>query len=153
VGWEANGGFLTATNITRDFRTLRALPTRDAALPIAAALYSAKERKLSLVERLSELPRRFSKAGLINNFSSNASQAVLQRFTPTDPGVQCVDFAGGGVQVSYAGGTSTAPAPALLNSLNLIRQDLSQLFGPHDGFDDVVRVNILDGIRTYFRNG
>ena len=33
VGYEANGGFLTNSDITRDGRTLRALPTRDAVLP------------------------------------------------------------------------------------------------------------------------
>jgi phosphomannomutase len=39
VGWEANGGFLTGSSIRRNERTLEALPTRDAALPLLAALF------------------------------------------------------------------------------------------------------------------
>lgn len=80
VGWEANGGFLTGTAITRDGRALAALPTRDAALPILAALCAAKERGGSLVDRFAKLPRRFSKAGLIDEFPVAQSLALLQHF-------------------------------------------------------------------------
>ncbi len=41
VGYEANGGFLTATNIEKFDDTLDALPTRDSFLPILAALWQA----------------------------------------------------------------------------------------------------------------
>ena len=30
---------------------------------------------------------------------------------------------------------------------------LKQFFTPALGFDDIVRINILDGVRVYFRNG
>jgi phosphomannomutase len=147
VGWEANGGFLTVTGITRNSRT------RDAALPIVAALCSAKERGLSLVERFDQLPRRFGQAGLIDNFSLHTSKALLQRFAPTDPNIQCVNFAEAGIQVVYAGGVSGPAAPPLLASLDLIRLELERFFSPQEGFDGVAAINTLDGIRIFFRNG
>ncbi len=153
VGWEANGGFLTATDITRNSRTLRALPTRDAALPIVAALCSAKERRLSLVERFEQLPRRFGQAGLIDNFSSSTGQALLRRFMPKDPSIQFVSYAEMGIRVVYADGASQPAAPPLLASLDLIRLELERFFSPQEGFDRVAGINTLDGIRIFFRNG
>ncbi|MER2419172.1 phosphomannomutase, partial [Klebsiella pneumoniae] len=43
VGFEANGGVLLGTDISRDNRTLTALSTRDALLPILSSLGSVKE--------------------------------------------------------------------------------------------------------------
>ncbi len=84
VGWEANGGFLTGSTIEKDGRTLRPLPTRDAILPILCALYASVEKKCSLSELVAELPPRFSKAGLIDDFPRDTSLEILRRFTPGD---------------------------------------------------------------------
>jgi len=153
VGWEANGGFLTATDITRNSRTLRALATRDAALPIVAALCSAKERNISLVGRFAELPRRFSQAGLIDNFPPQTSQAVLERLMPGDRTIQRVEFGDATVQVGYANGVSAIAAPLLGNSLGAIRLELERFFNEQEGFESVVGFNTLDGMRIYFVNG
>jgi len=82
VGWEANGGFLTGSVIEKDGRTLRPLPTRDAVLPILCALYASVNKKCTLTELFSELPPRFSKAGLIDEFPREASLEIIRRFTP-----------------------------------------------------------------------
>jgi len=84
VGWEANGGFLTGSVIEKDGRTLGPLPTRDAVLPILCALYASVEKKCTLAELFSELPPRFSKAGLIDEFPREASLEIIHRFTPGD---------------------------------------------------------------------
>ena len=84
VGWEANGGFLTGSEIVREGRRLKALPTRDAVLPILSVLYASIERGCSLSELFDELPPRFSKAGLIDHFPRELSLAILRRFTPGD---------------------------------------------------------------------
>ncbi|KXO74298.1 phosphomannomutase [Brucella anthropi] len=55
VGFEANGGMLLGTDISRDNRTLTALSTRDALLPILSSLGSVKE----LGKPLSEIAARF----------------------------------------------------------------------------------------------
>lgn len=55
AGFEANGGFLLGWDLSRDGRTLSALPTRDAVLPILAVL--AQVRSLEIP--LSELAARY----------------------------------------------------------------------------------------------
>jgi len=81
VGFEANGGFLTGSDLERDGQWLAALPTRDAVLPILAVLRLSVERNRSLPELFSELPPRFGKAGLIDGFAARASRAILKRFS------------------------------------------------------------------------
>ena len=153
VGWEANGGFLLASDIERDGRTLKALPTRDAALPLLAALCSAKARSVSLAELFAKLPSRFSKAGLIDDFPRETSQALLRRFTPSDGRIQQMEFNEKDIFVRYADGGCESAQPHIASDLNLIRRDLESCFGPQEGFDRVVRVNVLDGVRIFFANG
>ncbi|MBL7590037.1 phosphomannomutase, partial [Escherichia coli] len=50
AGFEANGGFLLGSDVTRDGRTLAALPTRDAMLPILATLAATRASGTSLAE-------------------------------------------------------------------------------------------------------
>ena len=82
VGSEANGGFLTATDIV-DFDSgsmLPALPTRDAALPIIAVLLSAKRSGKTLSELVAELPPRYTASGLLRDFPNDQGKALVERF-------------------------------------------------------------------------
>jgi phosphomannomutase len=81
VGWEANGGFLVGSTVYRDGRALGALPTRDAVLPLLAALFASIDQACTLVELFAALPPRFSKAGLIDQFPLEISQGLVQRFS------------------------------------------------------------------------
>ncbi len=80
-GWEANGGFLTGSDIERAGRNLPALPTRDAFLPILCVLARMASRRVPMQELFAELPRRFSRAGLLRNFPRAASQKILTALT------------------------------------------------------------------------
>jgi phosphomannomutase len=77
-GWEANGGFLTATDLRRDSHLLRALPTRDAFLPLFSVLAQMKSRGLRMAELFEALPRRYSRAGLLRNFPRARSLRILE---------------------------------------------------------------------------
>jgi phosphomannomutase len=77
VGWEANGGFFTFTDIERGGRTLAPLPTRDAVLPIVAALHASVEKRVPLRDLFAALPRRFGTAGLIDGVSPEAGAALV----------------------------------------------------------------------------
>jgi phosphomannomutase len=81
-GWEANGGFLTGSDLERKGRILPALPTRDAVLPILAVLSAARERGIAPGSLFEELPRRFSKAALIQRFPRAAALEIVARFSP-----------------------------------------------------------------------
>ncbi|MQY77494.1 MAG: phosphomannomutase [Spirochaeta sp.] len=82
VGYEANGGFLTASPMTNPETgaELLSLPTRDAALPLIAALLLAKERGTSLSKLIAGLPTRFTCSGIIRNFPSELGRAVADKF-------------------------------------------------------------------------
>ncbi len=80
-GWEANGGFLTGSDIERNGRVLKALPTRDAMLPVLAVLAASLEKKKPLVDLFGELPQRFSRAALLKNYPREQSRQVVERFS------------------------------------------------------------------------
>jgi phosphomannomutase len=83
-GWEANGGFLIGCDIARKGRTLRALATRDAMLPIVAVLAAARERGLSLCELFDTLPKRFTAATLIREFPREAGARLVAEMPPAE---------------------------------------------------------------------
>ncbi len=74
-GYEANGGFLLGSDIDSDGRALSALPTRDAVLPIVAALVAARPGRVA--ETVAALPRRVTFSERIQNFPSADSAALL----------------------------------------------------------------------------
>ncbi len=159
VGWEANGGFLTGSEIEREGRRLAALPTRDAVLPIAAALASASGRGVAVVELLERLPARYSTAGLIDEFPVETSRALVRRFSPvgSDSGEEVVEarFDDGVGTVTAIGpdGMSSAASGALAGELRGIRVELERYFSRTRGFQPLVAVNFLDGIRMLFAGG
>lgn len=87
-GFEANGGFLVASKFTRDNKTLAALPTRDAVLPIVAVLIAARERGLPVSSLAAELPPRFAHSDRIKAFSGTRSQALLSPMLEADQPAQ-----------------------------------------------------------------
>jgi len=154
LGWEANGGFLTGSNIALSAGTLAALPTRDATLPILANLFAAAEQGISLSTLWDRLPARFGCAGLLDNFPVAASQVILARLIPAD-GTIDVEFAGAGLVLdrSRAGVTAARLAQPARKEWLERQATLSRFFTRARGFDDIVRINVLDGVRIYFNNG
>jgi phosphomannomutase len=84
-GWEANGGFLTGSPITRNSATLAPLPTRDAGLPILGALFAAEQSGVSLIDLFARLPKRFSRAALLKQFPRATALKIVARFSPPAP--------------------------------------------------------------------
>jgi phosphomannomutase len=153
VGWEANGGFLTGSSIRRNGRMLAALPTRDAVLPLLAALFSSLEKQCSLVTLFDRLPPRFSKAGLIDAFPQETSYAIIRQSSPTDEQVKEVRFEEDTVSLVFDDGHSEMASASTAREQQEVQQRLAACFNPECGFDDIVRINTLDGVRIYFRNG
>ncbi len=80
IGYEANGGFLTNSDFTVFGKELRALPTRDAVLPVLAIiLLSIKEGK-PISGLLADLPQRFTVSDRIQDFPTEESRKILEQF-------------------------------------------------------------------------
>jgi phosphomannomutase len=80
VGWEVNGGFLLGADMTINGYSLQALPTRDAFFPILVSLIAATKKHKTISALFSVLPRRFTQAGLIDNFPVEASRQIVGEF-------------------------------------------------------------------------
>jgi phosphomannomutase len=153
VGWEANGGFLTGSDIALNKATLASLPTRDAMLPILANLFAAAEQGMSLPALWDRLPARFGRAGLIDNFPVAASQAILANLIPIGDVIE-VEFDAGTVLDRSRADCPLAPlAPEPAADWRQCKATLERFFTPVFGFDAIARVNVLDGVRIYFHNG
>jgi phosphomannomutase len=154
VGWESNGGFLTATDIALRTGTLAALPTRDSTLPILATLYAAAEQRIGLCTLWNRLPARFGRAGLIDNMPVEVSQAILTRIIPNRAITEVV-FSENGSVIDRSGMNPAISelTPTAASEWQGCRSLLSRFFTPAVGFTEIVRINTLDGVRVYFANG
>lgn len=74
IGYEANGGFLTATDILRDGRRLPALPTRDALIVALGILLLARDAGRPISALLDDLPQRYTASDRIKDFPTQLSQ-------------------------------------------------------------------------------
>jgi phosphomannomutase len=154
VGWEANGGFLTGSDIAFAAGTMAALPTRDSTLPILANLFAAANQGISLSVLWDRLPARFGRAGLIDNVPVAASQAILARLIPPGDTIEVeLDGAGRVFDHSHPDALPTPLAEPATADWQRRKATLTRFFTPALGFDDIVRINILDGVRVHFRNG
>ncbi len=76
-GYEANGGFILGSPISAHGRTLGALPTRDAVLPMVAVLVDARAKGLALTALQATLPARFTFSERLQNIPTSQSQALI----------------------------------------------------------------------------
>ena len=152
-GWEANGGFLTGSNLTRHGRVLPPLPTRDALLPIIAVLASCREAGKTLIQAFSELPERHSTAALLKNFPRERGLAIIRRYSPGRQDIGTIRFADRVVTAFTPVGTPVDDIQDDADSLWQLREELSRFFTPAVGFGPITGINVLDGIRIYFGNG
>ena len=81
-GYEANGGFLLASPVSADGqttggRTLGALPTRDAVLPMLATLVDARRQGVTLSALQAQLPERYTFSERLQEYPTAQSQALI----------------------------------------------------------------------------
>ncbi len=155
VSWEANGGFLFGSNISVNGGLLKALPTRDAVLPILCALHAASENSISLSELLARLPKWYGKAGLIDNFPQEVSQKILEFFKPADEKTITTEFRSDQIfvkdlndQILEKGALSKNQSKETFAKRDL----LLSVFTGELGFSQIKAINTLDGIRCFFDN-
>ncbi len=152
-GWEANGGFLTGSDIELNGNVLTGLPTRDAVLPILCALLAAEEAGQNLPELFARLPRRFSRAGLLKDFPRSRSLSMQHRFSPEDAAIKEVTFEGKRVAMRDENSGELSVPDSESQRMHWIRTRLEQAFSAEAGFPRIARLNYIDGVRIIFNNG
>lgn len=152
-GWEANGGFLTGSDIVRDGNPLPALPTRDAVLPLLCVLFAAQNRQITVPQLFGTLPARFSKAALIRNFPRPTSLKIVQRFSPEDAAMQEVAFGPEKISGQDGGRNPLTVTESQAQHLDQVRGELQTVFSAEAGFAPIARLNYTDGVRIIFTNG
>lgn len=78
VGFEANGGLLLGSDVAINGRTLTALPTRDAVLPMLAVLATAAKLGESLSGLVKTLPVRAALSDRLAHVATERSAALLK---------------------------------------------------------------------------
>jgi phosphomannomutase len=152
-GWEANGGFLTGSDLERNGRRLAALPTRDAFLPILSVLFAARAGGVTLSDLFAKLPHRFSKAALLKNFPRATALRIVEHFSPAFPRIKEVVFEDNRCVALDEGGRPIAISREESAGLCAIRDGLQKFFPASDGFSAIHRLNYVDGVRVIFSTG
>ncbi|UZJ38155.1 phosphomannomutase [Prosthecochloris sp. SCSIO W1103] len=106
VGYEANGGFLLGSDVVRNGKTLDALPTRDAVLPIVALLCMAHEKGCKVSELTEFLPHRYTASDRLQNFETEKSHSIIAalRSSPAEITMLMVPDAGSHVTIDNTDG-------------------------------------------------
>lgn len=139
VGWEANGGFLLASEVSFGTGRLPPLLTRDAVLPMVAVLLAARAAGGALHDLVDRLPSRFTRAGLRDGIDPGRSRAILGL------------LGAGGVEGELSfHGTGEVPSDARRGEL---RACIQRYFTPARGYSAPAWVSYIDGVRIGFDNG
>ena len=80
VGYEANGGFLINSPLTRENKVLISLPTRDAVIVHLSILLLARKNGITISQLIEGLPRRFTASDRLQDYPTERSRAVLELF-------------------------------------------------------------------------
>ncbi len=125
AGYEANGGFLIASDLMLNGKSMKALPTRDAIIVLLTILVQSRQSGQAISALLKALPQRFTFSDRIKNFPSADSQKMLAIF-------------------------NSGHAEADVSAADLI---FSELFGPAASIDstDGARISLESGEVIHLR--
>ncbi len=155
VAWEANGGFLLGSAVAFEQGMLEPLPTRDATLPMLTVLRVANRRQVPLAQLLEDFPPCYGKSDLLDEFPQQDSRRIVEFFKPRDERVITLEFMGGGVRLLDRDNQEIGCWPEGSGEADLWikkKRLLETVFTPAEGFAEIVKINVLDGIRCYFAN-
>ena len=85
IGYEANGGFLTASPVVIAGKPLSPLPTRDPVIVHLALLGLSMREQKSLAQLLAALPQRFTASNLLRQFPTEVSNRHLAQLLAGGP--------------------------------------------------------------------
>ncbi len=156
VAWEANGGYLTGSDLSINTGVVDALPTRDAMLPILCLLHASVQKHQSLCEMIDALPAWYGKADLLDDFPRSVSSRIVEQLTPAQDSTICVvQFEAERVTMRDVNNLLIAQYPlhsAEASRMINAKRVLETVFSKQNGFGLLTQINCLDGLRCYFDN-
>ena len=90
AGYEANGGFLLASDIVLDGRTLTALPTRDALLPMLAILAAARQQGCTVSRLVAALPPHYTASDRLKNFPTAIARQKIEELAASPAAIEAM---------------------------------------------------------------
>lgn len=87
-GYEANGGFLLASDISLNEKCLTKLPTRDAVLPILAVLIAAREKRWPVSALVTQLPSRHTASDRLKGFPTQLARQRIAELAQSKEAIQ-----------------------------------------------------------------
>lgn len=93
VGFEANGGVLLGSDVVRDGRTLPALPTRDAMLPIVSTLALKRQQAKPLSEIATAARFAIALSNRLQEVPQDRTAALIARLDAEDSTFRDASFA------------------------------------------------------------
>ena len=81
AGYEANGGFLLASDLSLSDGALNALPTRDAVIVILSILLKSADSNITISQLVADLPPRFTYSDRIKNFPTEVSRQKINELS------------------------------------------------------------------------
>lgn len=161
VGWEANGGFLLGSPLTIGKHEIKALPTRDAMLPILSVILQAKRENMPASKLFKKLLLpRFTVSAVIDNatpglehYTSDLGQKIINRFSPGSEKIISCTRENDQFLTEDANGTKQkiSTDEKCWERLCRIWKVLEKSFIQIELFR-IHSVNFLDGIRVEFKN-
>ncbi len=158
VGWEVNGGFLIQTDFQINGKTLKALPTRDAILPLICALLLAIKEKKTVSQLIDALPERFTQADRIKfpiemQEFRKLSGKIIESISPVDKNIDQAYF-DDRVTIIYKEGEEKvlSKEESLAEDLLMKKKQLEQIYFNSRGFKPIFGMIFTDGVRTIFKN-
>lgn len=151
-GWEANGGFFLGSDVVVAGHRLKALPTRDAVLPILGILFSMRKAKLPMAALFARLPKRFGRSALLRKISNAKGNQIVKRFSPEEAVIRQVIFAGKQPAFLDADRRELVASGVQPQWAERVREALAEYFSPALGFGSIARLDYTDGVRIYFSN-
>ncbi len=84
LGYEANGGVLLGSNIDDGAKRLKALPTRDAILPMLAVFGLATKQQCRVSQLLEGLPARYTHSDRVKDFATEKSRQLISELASNE---------------------------------------------------------------------
>ena len=158
VGWEVNGGFLTQTDFQINEEPLKALPTRDAILPLISALLLAIKEKKRMSQLIYALPERFTQADRIKfpiqmQEFRKMSEKVIERISPEAKNIDQAYF-DDLITIVYKEGEEKvlSKEEPLAEDLQIKKKQLEEIYFNSPGFKPLFGMIFTDGVRIIFKN-